>query len=226
MLRTLSLPRELIRRSGKTVTMRIGRPIPAGEIARYTNPGELGRMLRNRVYALEANVPRNQPVPKTVGEQVPLLPPVPAELLQQETEALTPLFEAAKYQCFLADTDQIPNMMQEIGRRREESFRQVGEGTGSALDTDSFDTYYKHLILWDKEAGQLAGAYRLGIGREILERYGIKGFYTHSLLPLLGTIHCPAARVHRTGTFVPFGRIQKGSTAPDAADQRTVLHCT
>lgn len=97
MLRTLSLPRELIRRSGKTVTMRIGRPIPAGEIARYTNPGELGRMLRNRVYALEANVPRNQPVPKTVGEQVPLLPPVPAELLQQETEALTPLFEAAKY---------------------------------------------------------------------------------------------------------------------------------
>lgn len=181
MLRTLSLPRELIRRSGKTVTMRIGRPVPAGEIARYSDPGELGKMLRNRVYAMEANVPRNQPVPQTVGQQVPLLPPVPTSSLQKEMDALTPLFEAAKYQCFLADTEQIPDMMQEIGRRREESFRQVGEGTGSALDTDSFDTYYKHLILWDKEAGKLAGAYRLGIGREILERYGIKGFYTHTL---------------------------------------------
>lgn len=77
MLRTLSLPRELIRRSGKTVTMRIGRPVPAGEIARYSDPGELGKMLRNRVYAMEANVPRNQPVPQTVGQQVPLLLPVP-----------------------------------------------------------------------------------------------------------------------------------------------------
>lgn len=72
-------------------------------------------------------------------------------------------------------------MMQEIGRRREESFRQVGEGTGAAVDTDSFDVYYKHLVLWDCEAGQLAGAYRLGIGKDILDKYGVGGFYTHTL---------------------------------------------
>ena len=76
---------------------------------------------------------------------------------------------------------QIPAMMREIGRRREESFRQVGEGTGAGIDTDPFDLYYKHLILWDKEARQLAGAYRLGIGKEIYERFGMKGFYTHTL---------------------------------------------
>ena len=181
MLRTLRLPRELLRRSGGTVTMRIGRIIPAGEIAKWQDPKELGRMLRSRVYAMEANVPSNQPRQQTAASQEPLLPPVSTSILRKEMEALTPLFEASKFQCFLADTAQIPYMMQEIGRRREESFRQVGEGTGSSIDTDSFDVYYKHLILWDKEAGQLAGAYRLGIGREIYERYGVKGFYTHTL---------------------------------------------
>lgn len=181
MLRTLSLPRELLRRSGGTVTMRIGRLIPAGEIARWSDPRELGRMLRNRVYAMEANVPRNEEGQQISAVQEPLMPPVPLSELRREMEALTPLFEASRYQCFLADTAQIPFMMQEIGRRREESFRQVGEGTGAEIDTDSFDTYYKHLILWDNEAGQLAGAYRLGIGREIMEKYGVKGFYTHTL---------------------------------------------
>ena len=181
MLRTLSLPNELLRRSGKTVVMRIGRPVPAQEISRYTDPKELGRMLRNRVYAMEANVPANPVRHHNPVTQEPLLPPVPADDLQKEMDALTPLFEVYKYQCFLADTVQIPAMMREIGRRREESFRQVGEGTGARIDTDSFDRYYKHLILWDKDARQLAGAYRLGIGKDIYGEYGVKGFYTHTL---------------------------------------------
>ena len=161
--------------------MRIGRPVPAQEISRYTDPKELGRMLRNRVYAMEANVPANPVRHHNPVTQEPLLPPVPADDLQKEMDALTPLFEVYKYQCFLADTVQIPAMMREIGRRREESFRQVGEGTGARIDTDSFDRYYKHLILWDKDARQLAGAYRLGIGKDIYGEYGVKGFYTHTL---------------------------------------------
>lgn len=181
MLRTVSLPRELIRRSGSKITMRIGRPIPAGEIARWNNPHELGKMLRNRVYAMEANVSRNQSRQQTSAAQSPLMPPVPSEILQKEMDALTPLFRTSKYKCFLADAGQIPSMMQEIGRRREESFRQVGEGTGAPIDTDNFDIYYKHLVLWDCEARQLAGAYRLGIGRDIYGKYGVKGFYTHTL---------------------------------------------
>ena len=54
-------------------------------------------------------------------------------------------------------------------------------GTGAGIDTDKYDRYYKHLILWDKDSRKLAGAYRLGIGREIYERYGVEGFYTHTL---------------------------------------------
>ena len=91
------------------------------------------------------------------------------------------LFKVSKYECFLADTQMIPNTMQEIGRKREESFREVGEGTGHAIDTDKYDEYYKHLILWDSEAQMVVGAYRLGIGKEIYEKYGVEGFYTSTL---------------------------------------------
>ncbi|HIZ85394.1 MAG TPA: lysophospholipid acyltransferase family protein [Candidatus Coprenecus stercoravium] len=182
MLRTVNLPNELIRRSGKTVVMRIGRPVPPGEVIKSKSPDELGRALRNRVYAMEANTPEHQPkAPVASGDQEPLLPPVEADLLEREMNAMTPLFEVHKYRCYLADTEQIPAMMQEIGRSREESFRQVGEGTGRSIDTDAFDKYYKHLILWDWQERKLAGAYRLGIGRDIYEKYGVKGFYTHTL---------------------------------------------
>ncbi len=57
-LRTLNLPNELIRRSGKTVTMRIGKPIPAQEAAKLRNPNELGKLLRHTVYTMESKVPR------------------------------------------------------------------------------------------------------------------------------------------------------------------------
>ena len=180
-LRTVNLPNELLKRSGRTVTMRIGRPFPASEIQKYDDIKELGRMLRNRVYAMEANTPGRFEVHLTERPQEPLIPPVDSRELAKEMDALTPLFEVYRYRCYLADTEQIPAMMTEIGRRREESFRQVGEGTGAGIDTDKYDRYYKHLILWDKDSCKLAGAYRLGIGREIYEKYGIEGFYTHTL---------------------------------------------
>ena len=40
----------------------------------------------------------------------------------------------------------------EIGRLREITFREVGEGTNEAIDLDTFDTYYHHMFLWDNVA--------------------------------------------------------------------------
>ena len=53
-------------------------------------------------------------------------------------------------------------VLNEIGRLRERTFRFVGEGTGECKDLDDFDHYYRHLILWDKGACEIVGAYRLG----------------------------------------------------------------
>ena len=53
-------------------------------------------------------------------------------------------------------------VLDEIGRLREITFRAVGEGTGRRKDTDHFDQYYRHLILWDDNDLEIVGAYRLG----------------------------------------------------------------
>lgn len=81
--------------------------------------------------------------------------------------------------------------MIEIGSLRERTFREIGEGTKNAIDTDRFDSYYYQLFVWDREARRLVGAYRLGMGDRIMERYGLKGFYTNTLFrmkPAMGEV--------------------------------------
>ncbi|RMG67545.1 MAG: GNAT family N-acetyltransferase, partial [Bacteroidetes bacterium] len=56
-------------------------------------------------------------------------------------------------------------------------------------DSDEYDLYYWHLFLWDQKASQLAGAYRLGPGDEIMARYGKRGFYLHSLFRMKAAFH-------------------------------------
>ena len=81
---------------------------------------------------------------------------------------------------YLADFNS-PALMREIGRMREVSFRKVGEGTGSKRDLDEFDRYYDHLVLWNRERLEVAGAYRLGNTNTIINTLGEEGLYTHSL---------------------------------------------
>jgi hypothetical protein len=68
-----------------------------------------------------------------------------------------------------------------IGRLREITFREVGEGTNLPFDLDEYDQYYKHLFLWDRKEEKLAGAYRMALGVEVMKKHGINGFYTSSL---------------------------------------------
>ncbi|CEN53515.1 Putative 1-acylglycerol-3-phosphate O-acyltransferase (fragment) [Capnocytophaga canimorsus] len=111
--------------------------------------------------------------------------PVSVELVEKEIETITKkdlrLLKSNNYEVFLATYDDIPNIMHEIGRLRELTFRQVGEGTNLSSDLDHFDTFYHHLFLWDSDAKCIAGAYRMGLGAHIFPKYGIDGFYTHDL---------------------------------------------
>jgi putative hemolysin len=52
------------------------------------------------------------------------------------------------------------------------------------VDLDEFDLYYDHLFVWDKQAKKIIGAYRLGKGDQIIEKYDKNGFYIHSLFHL------------------------------------------
>lgn len=85
---------------------------------------------------------------------------------------------------FLIERFDSSPIMREIGRLREVTFRAVGEGSGKRRDIDTFDQYYKHLILWDEDDLEIAGAYRFVDSKEVVETHGVKGLYSGSLFEL------------------------------------------
>jgi putative hemolysin len=81
----------------------------------------------------------------------------------------------------LARATEIPRLLREIGRLRERAFRAIGEGTGGELDLDRFDSRYRHLFVWDREARAVAGAYRLAATDDFAEQELPHALYTHTL---------------------------------------------
>jgi putative hemolysin len=82
---------------------------------------------------------------------------------------------------YLSRAIHIPNVLHELGRLREITFRAAGEGTGKRLDIDEFDPYYLHLFVWNARSQELVGAYRLAPTDVVRKRYGIRGLYTATL---------------------------------------------
>lgn len=190
LLRTVRLPHELSNKKNKDITLRIGYPISPSEIDEFATIRQLGEHLWNRCYSLEANIPeaelsfrhKRADNPDTTSASK-IIDPVEPALLKEEIlrNSSSFLFETGSYACYLMEYDDIPNIMREIGRKREIAFRSIGEGTNRELDTDKYDTYYKHLVLWDKENSSVVGAYRLGFCSGIIRKFGIKGLYSSTL---------------------------------------------
>lgn len=114
----------------------------------------------------------------------PVAPPRDPRLLRQEVRRLPEeqrMAQGGAYLCLLATAQQIPNVLYEIGRLRELTFRAAGEGTGLSLDLDEFDTRYLHLFLWDVNEDAVVGAYRLGPTDALVPRFGPQGLYTSTL---------------------------------------------
>lgn len=88
------------------------------------------------------------------------------------------------HRIYLCDYNHHPTILREIGRLREQTFRLVGEGTGSRRDLDKYDHYYRQLVLWDEDKLCIAGAYRLGEAHQILQQKGISALYTSELFAL------------------------------------------
>jgi len=91
------------------------------------------------------------------------------------------LFNSNEYSVVCGPSVETPNILNEIGRLREVTFREVGEGTNRSIDIDEFDLYFYQLIIWDNENKKIAGAYRVGKGDEIMAKYGVNGFYINTL---------------------------------------------
>lgn len=186
-LQSFKLPSEMLNKKNSSIVLRIGKPIPAKDMVEFTDISRYGRYLRAKTYALGTSLEVKKfftPVDERLPQAEEIISPIPAGQLNEEVNGLDPgrmLFEVDSFKIFCAPASELPSIILEIGRLREETFRLVGEGTNKKIDLDEYDIYYRHLFIWDSEAMKIVGAYRLGMGKEIMAAYGIKGFYINSL---------------------------------------------
>lgn len=190
MLRTGLLFRELFNRSREVVKLRVGQPIPFSRLKKFEDDESLTRYLRLHTFVLSQRTRQVEEETKEeesepVSINVPALPVSQPEDFLREIDRLqssnATLAKQGTLKVYCAAAPEIPHLLREIGRLREITFREVGEGTGQELDIDRFDDYYLHIFLWDEDQKQIAGAYRLGRADMIVRRYGTKGLYTSTL---------------------------------------------
>lgn len=207
-LQTLMLPAEMMNDREKPIRVRIGKPITVKTMDETETIEELGEFLKRKVYMMKSYYDKRKSLSQVFNLQnlsvkFPLLreenivqniiEETPTEDIASDIDKLRGtdkmLFTNGNYEIYFATYDQIPSVMREIGRQRELTFRAVGEGSNLPFDLDEYDKHYHHLFLWDSAAQKLAGAYRMALGKEVMKKYGVKGFYTSSLFEFEQDIH-------------------------------------
>ena len=163
MLRTASLPRELLNKSGRPIRVRVGRPIPASEFPALAGDREVTEYLRWRTYMLDDSAKVHTFPPRLPSFRKPArivdAPPqnqVAVEIARLSSERK--LCESGDLSVYVAAAGEIPKVLREIGRLREIAFREAGEGTGRAIDLDRFDHHYRHVFAWNRTKAELVGA--------------------------------------------------------------------
>ena len=143
-LRTVLLAREFVRRgrSGGPIRVHVGATIPSTRLKRFETDEEMIRFLRLNTYFL-GNRPKEDSAPPDTSfaaklkSAEPIAEPLPPEQLEADVQALPPeacLISHGDLEVYIASFQQLPHIMQEIGRGRETSFRAVGGGALTAVD--------------------------------------------------------------------------------------------
>lgn len=178
-LSMLLLVREMFKHRGSRLKLKIGARIPYASWHDGRTPAkELAKRFRRHLYRI-------------AQEKSPLFQTEPAIARAEDRAVLKRALAECEMLGQLSDgkiiylyrrngEDYVP-ILRELGRLREIAFRAVGEGSGKRRDLDDYDDDYCHLILWDREALEIIGAYRFLPTAEQLERKGIDGIYSQSL---------------------------------------------
>ncbi len=190
-LRTAKLPSELFNKKGNIIKVRIGKPITQKELVMVDTPDKALSYVRAKTYALGSGMEIKKfylgSIFKIKRKPEDIVAPSDPTDLEEEVNSIRAnrlVVSEKDYDVFVAPAADIPHVMHELGRLREITFREIGEGTNKKIDLDNFDVYYHHLFIWDRVAKKIVGAYRIGKGKQIFEQYGRKGFYINSLFTL------------------------------------------
>jgi putative hemolysin len=196
--RTAKLPSEVFSQKKRVIKVRVGKPISVNEQNEYKTIDEYSEFLRKKTYMLANPFEKESPFLPTPSLKLPKSPKkivtgANQQIMIAEVETARNsdcrLLQSKNYEVFFSEATNIPNILHEIGRLREITFREVGEGTNESIDLDKHDKYYHHLFLWDNEANKIAGAYRMGLGSKIYPKYGINGFYLNDLFRFEPELH-------------------------------------
>ena len=199
-MRTARLPSELFTHKDRIIKVRIGKPISVAEQNEHIKIEDYGAFLRKKTYLLSKSFDKKKfiKVPKIKDLKIPTAPKEIVKETNQEKiledlafvrQGNYRLLQSKNYEVYLIRAQKIPNILNEIGRLREITFREIGEGTNKSIDLDQYDQYYHHMFLWDEEAQKIAGAYRMGLGSEIFPKYGMEGFYLNDLFRFEPELH-------------------------------------
>ena len=189
-MRTAKLPSEVFSQKDRVIKVRIGKAISVAEQNEHKSIEEYSEFLRKKTYMLANPFEKDSKLLTTPNLKLPKSPKKIVTAASQDNIIIEVnelrkvdcrLLQSKNYEVFFTEADKIPNILHEIGRLREITFREVGEGTNESIDIDKYDKYYHHMFLWDAESNQIAGAYRMGLGSEIFPKKGVEGFYLNGL---------------------------------------------
>ncbi len=182
LLRTLMLGRELLNKNAQTIELSLGQAIKFKELANLSDDQAVN-YLRLNTYLLNRDSSTTKQTTSS-NDLLPIAAGLPVNQLLDELNSLPPeakLLESGEFEVYCTSACAIPSLLHEIGRLREHNFREVGEGTGLAIDIDHFDYDYLHLFVWDRTNQCMVGAYRLGLVDKLLAKHGVEGLYSRTL---------------------------------------------
>ncbi|RXJ68972.1 GNAT family N-acetyltransferase [Halarcobacter ebronensis] len=174
---TLLLSNEMFKKQSKNINIKIGEIIPNENIKpRGLDKKVIVNLYKRHIYALKKGKKSFFLTQKAIAH-----PQKKDEILKElkKSQLLGETLDGKKIYLYDYETDSV--VLRELGRLRELSFRRVGEGINAKSDTDKYDIYYQHIILWDENDLEIVGSYRIGNGNLILEKKGLKGFYSNTL---------------------------------------------
>lgn len=181
-IRALFLCRELTRPPVAKVTLQLAAIYPPESVTRLAGIPGGAEQLRAATYLqsdLSVTRLKTASTPRIV---FPVAGATPAKDIMGELQTLLDseqgrLLDYKRFTLYFAKGRCIPKTLLALGSARETTFRTAGQGTGKACDLSPEDDYYHHLILWDRDKAQLAGAYRIGMVSRILKEHGAGGLY-------------------------------------------------
>ncbi len=178
------LPREMFAQRGKNLEFIVGESIPASHIESLKiNKSSKLKLLKKHLYLVGKGKKGVFETQKTVARAID------KKDIRDEVYTGEFLGETSDgKKIYLCEFEKNTPLLKELGRLREISFRKVCEGSGASRDTDEFDLYYCHIVLWDEAELEIVGSYRVGEGNTIYDAYGAEGFYTSTLFEFSASI--------------------------------------